>query len=106
MSRFRPAVEVLSNQEHRLRLVHTSAITSGGSKGGHEGCPRGPNSFNFMQFLGKFGKIICWRPPSPEGWCPHLGEILDPQMNKICNKLCNQTASFRISLICFVVSNH
>ena len=22
----------------------------------------GPNSFNFMQFLGKFGKIICWRP--------------------------------------------
>ena len=25
--------------------------------------PRGPNSFNFMQFLGKFGKIVCWRPP-------------------------------------------
>ena len=25
--------------------------------------PGGPNSFNFMQFLGKFGKIICWRPP-------------------------------------------
>ena len=24
---------------------------------------RGPNSFNFMQFLGKFGKIVCWRPP-------------------------------------------
>ena len=23
----------------------------------------GPNSFNFMQFLGKFGKIVCWRPP-------------------------------------------
>ena len=22
--------------------------------------PRGPNSFNFMQFLGKFSKIICW----------------------------------------------
>ena len=21
--------------------------------------PRGPNSFNFMQFLGKFGKIVC-----------------------------------------------
>ena len=28
--------------------------------------PRGgPNSFNFMQFLGTFGKIICW--------CYHLG---------------------------------
>ena len=38
--------------------------------------PRGPNSFNFMQFLGNFGKIVCWRPP-PEGWRPHLGEILD-----------------------------
>ena len=25
--------------------------------------PGGPNSFNFMQFMGKFGKIICWRPP-------------------------------------------
>ena len=28
--------------------------------------PPGPNSFNFMQFLGKFGKIICWRPPTGE----------------------------------------
>ena len=26
----------------------------------------GPNSFNFMQFLGKFGKIVCWRPPPRE----------------------------------------
>ena len=25
--------------------------------------PGGPNSFNFMQFLGKLGKILCWRPP-------------------------------------------
>ena len=25
--------------------------------------PPGPNSFNCMQFLGKFGKIVCWRPP-------------------------------------------
>ena len=34
--------------------------------------PRGPNSFNFMQFLGKFGKFVCWRPL--------LGEILDPPL--------------------------
>ena len=27
---------------------------------GREGrAPPGPNSFNFMQFLGKFGKIVC-----------------------------------------------
>ena len=25
--------------------------------------PGGPNSFNFMQFLGNFDKIVCWRPP-------------------------------------------
>ena len=25
--------------------------------------PGDPNSFNFMQFLGKFGKIVCWCPP-------------------------------------------
>ena len=40
--------------------------------------PGGPNSFNFMQFLGKFGKIVCWRPP--ESWRPLLGEILDPPL--------------------------
>ena len=50
---------------------------SGGSNGGLRvtRAPPGPNSFNFMQFWGKFGKIVCWRPP--EGWRPHLGEILD-----------------------------
>ena len=41
----------------------------------------GPNSFNFMQFLEKFGKIVCWRPL--EGWRPHLGEILDPPLLRI-----------------------
>ena len=25
--------------------------------------PGGPNSFNFMQFLGKFDKLVCWHPP-------------------------------------------
>ena len=35
--------------------------------------PPDPNSFNFMQFLGKIGKIVCW--------CPLLGEILDPILN-------------------------
>ena len=26
---------------------------------------RGPNSFNSMQFLRKFAKIVCWHPPPP-----------------------------------------
>ena len=65
-----------------------SVITSGGSKGGREGRaptplpPRGPNYFNFMQFLGNFGKIICWRPPG--SWRPLLGEILDPPLITVC----------------------
>ena len=50
--------------------------------GGREGCRQGPNSFNFMQFLGNLGKTVCWRPSS-EGWRPHLGEILDPPLNTI-----------------------
>ena len=33
--------------------------------------PGGPNSFNFMQFLGKFGKIVCW-PPQRAG-APYSG---------------------------------
>ena len=45
--------------------------------------PGGPNSFNFMQFLGKFGKIVCWRPPPPGSLRPLLGEILDPPLNLI-----------------------
>ena len=40
--------------------------------------PRGPNSFNFMQFSGKIGKIVCWRlprgvcaPSSGKSWIRH-----------------------------------
>ena len=33
-----------------------------------------------MQFLGTFGKIVCWRPPPPGSWRPHFGEILDPPL--------------------------
>ena len=47
---------------------------SGGSKGG-------PNSFNFMQFLRKFGKIVCWQSPPPQSWCSHLEEIQDPPLH-------------------------
>ena len=40
--------------------------------------PGGPNSFNFMYFLGNFDKIACWRPPwgvgaptSGKSWIRH-----------------------------------
>ena len=42
--------------------------------------PGGPNSFNFMQFLGKYEKIVCCRAPG--SWRPLLGEILDPPLVK------------------------
>ena len=45
--------------------------------------PEGPNYFNFMQFLGNFGKILCWRPLPEKDWSPHLGEILDRLLLKI-----------------------
>ena len=56
----------------------TISEISGGSKGVDARDARplgGPNSFNFMQFLEKFGKIVCWL--SLESRRPHLGEILD-----------------------------
>ena len=57
---------------------------SGGSKGGPGDAsplPGGPNSFNFMQFLGKFDKFVCWRPPG--SWHPLLGEIPDPPLTML-----------------------
>ena len=51
--------------------------------------PPGPNSLNFMQFLGKYGKIVCWHPPG--SWHPLLGEIQDPPL-LTCTE-CHQTCS-------------
>ena len=53
--------------------------TIGGSKGVQGTCtpPGYPNSFDFMQFSGKFGKIICWRPhlpPRPRVGTPSSGK--------------------------------
>ena len=74
------------------------SILSGGSKGGARDTrpPGGPNSFNFMQFSGNFGKMVCWRPPGGPNsfnfmqflgkfgkivcWRPLLRETLDPPL--------------------------
>ena len=62
--------------------IHQALASSVADLRGREGCapppPGGPNSFNFMQFLGKYGKVVCWCPPG--SWCPLLGEILDPPL--------------------------
>ena len=65
---------------HSIVSALTLTLSSGGSMIAARGtcAPGGPDSFNFMQFLGKFGKIVYWRPlPPPESWRPNLGEILD-----------------------------
>ena len=52
----------------------------GGSRGGREGRtppPGRPNSFDFMQFSGKFGVFT----PPPGGFTPPLGKILDPPLS-------------------------
>ena len=57
-----------------VRVFMSGDLSSGGSKGGaRDAPPGGPNSFNFMQFLEKFGKITCWRPP---------GELAPPPQGK------------------------
>ena len=49
----------------------------------------GPNSFNFMQFLGNFGKIVCWRPP---------GELAPPPRGNPGSATGSNTFDYR--LIC------
>ena len=55
--------------------------TVAGLGGARDAPPRGPNSFNFMQFLAKLGKIICFPPPRGVG-APSLGEILETPLVK------------------------
>ena len=50
----------------------------GSFKGGGARDPPPWASKFFIQFLGKIGKIVCWRPL--EGWRSHFGEILDPPL--------------------------
>ena len=64
---------IITTRMHSSRMRTTRSLTCAGgsafavadlhSKILDARPPRGPNSFNFMQFLGTFGKIICWRPP-------------------------------------------
>ena len=39
------------------------------------------NFLNFIQFLGKSGKFVCWRPP--RGWRPLLRGILYPPLHTV-----------------------
>ena len=46
-----------------LKRIVRVVRANGGSRGARETPPpRGPNSFNFRQFGGKFGKILRWHP--------------------------------------------
>ena len=72
----------------RSNFMQFSVADLRGRQKGH--APQGPNSFNFMQFWGKFGTILCWRPPpgkleppsSGKSWICHcfflLVKVADP----------------------------
>ena len=74
----------MESWEEINRKTCLRTLPIGGSKGGvRDACLlplRHPISFNFMQFSGQFGKMVCWCPLPPESWRPHLGEILDPPL--------------------------
>ena len=58
------------------RLGDSCTVFSGGSKrGARDACPPSlvQNFFIFMQFLGKIGQIIDWRPPPLGLASPPLG---------------------------------
>ena len=58
----------------------------GRSKGGARDAPSS-RMFKFSQFHAVFGEILpngVLAPPSPQGWRPYLGEILDPPQVSIC----------------------
>ena len=63
--------------------TNAAALTSSvadliGARGTHAP-PGGPNSFNFMQFWENLANSYVGAPPK-EGWCPHLGKIVDPPL--------------------------
>ena len=72
---------------------------SGGSKGGRRGRapPPGPNSFNFMQFLGKFDKFVCWRPPWGVG-APSSGK----SWIRYCNRFNYYTTESSVLMVGFM----
>ena len=65
-----------------LYLVGLSLISFFAEHSYPSGAPGPPdqNFLNFMQFLGKSDKFVCWRPPAPQGSCPLIREILDPPL--------------------------
>ena len=62
-----PVLETAPLWAHSLVTIEPLA----GLRGAQGTAPRGANSFNFMQVLRKFAKILCWHPQ--ECWRLHLG---------------------------------
>ena len=55
---------ILGPLTKRLYIPLANILPVADLRGARGTCPPGgQNSFNFMQFWGQFGKIVCWRPP-------------------------------------------
>ena len=65
--------------ESYLFWINIEYETVADLRGGARDAPLAQNFFIFMQFSGKIGQIIGWRPPL-WAWRPLLWEILDPPL--------------------------
>ena len=82
------SVVYLGGARHVCPLFYFHGVLSDGFNGcGRDARPPGgPNSFKFMQFWGKFGKIVCWRPLPGEFVAPPQGN--SGSVTGFCQKLC------------------
>ena len=69
---------------HKQKTQEYMVVSSDGSRGCRGRAPPslGQNFFVFMQFWGKIGQIVCWRPPLGLA-LPPVWEILDPPLVSI-----------------------
>ena len=78
-------VRVIRVEPVRVQVRVRVDVNSGGSKGGASLAPPGSKFFQFHAVFGKFWQNRMLAPPTPVGWRPHLGEILDPPLVNVMN---------------------
>ena len=74
-----------AKNNHAKTIINEQSVAD--LRGSAGNAPPRPNSFNFMQFLGNLGKIVCWCPPGE--LAPPLGEILDPPTDNHAKSIMN-----------------
>ena len=97
-------IRTLQYMSH-MRNMKTEIVPSGRSRGGAWRIrpPGGPNYFNFKQFWGNFGKIVCWCPSGQ--LAPHpLGN--PGSATGTCLQIANNTKLTYLPATISLISNH